>query len=34
VLHHQVVPVELDVLGQITALTSTNALVLTVGAFQ
>ena len=33
VLHHQVVAVELDPLANITALTSTNALSLTIGAF-
>ncbi|MEO6596538.1 MAG: hypothetical protein ABIP94_17440, partial [Planctomycetota bacterium] len=33
VLNYQVVPVELDVLGNIAALTSTNALSLTIGSF-
>jgi hypothetical protein len=33
VFHQQVVPVEIDALGDITALTSTNALTLTIGSF-
>jgi hypothetical protein len=33
VFHQQVVPVELDAGGAITALTSTNALTLTIGVF-
>ena len=33
VFHQQVVPVELGLLGNITALTSTNALTLTIGSF-
>jgi hypothetical protein len=33
ILREQVVPIELDVLGNITALTSTNALTLTIGTF-
>lgn len=33
VLHHQVVPIELDVVGNITAITSTNGLTLTIGLF-
>jgi hypothetical protein len=32
-LHHQVVPFELDTSGNITAVTSTNGLALTVGVF-
>ena len=32
-LHQQVVPVELDLLGNIAAVTSTNALTLTIGTF-
>jgi hypothetical protein len=33
ILHQQIVPVELDVLGSITALTSTNRLTMTIGTF-
>jgi len=33
IIHQQVVPIELDALGNITALTSTNALTLTIGSF-
>jgi hypothetical protein len=33
IFHLQVVPVELDALGGITALTSTNALTLTIGSY-
>ncbi|MEO6593619.1 MAG: hypothetical protein ABIP94_02575 [Planctomycetota bacterium] len=33
VLHQQIVPAELDALGNIAALTSTNALTLTIGTF-
>ncbi|HZN37385.1 MAG TPA: hypothetical protein VFD82_01205 [Planctomycetota bacterium] len=32
-LHQQVVPIELDAVGNLLALTSTNALLLTIGAF-
>jgi hypothetical protein len=32
-LHQQVVPIELDAVGNLVALTSTNALTLTIGAF-
>ena len=32
-VHQQIVPVELDAVGNIVALTSTNALLLTIGAF-
>ncbi|MGB3968291.1 MAG: hypothetical protein WBO45_16265 [Planctomycetota bacterium] len=33
VFHHQLVPIETDTLGNITALTSTNALTVTIGVF-
>lgn len=33
-LHQQVVPIELDASGNIAALTSTNALTLSIGAFR
>ena len=33
-LHQQVVPIELDAVGNLVALTRTNALTLTIGAFR
>ena len=33
IIHHQVVPIEFDLGGNLSALTSSNALVLTIGTF-